>query len=166
MITILENNLSFKKDSTDGLKTYPISIDDEKKKIYFRKYSQIREDVLEENLLEIHQIVKLTGDILVVRYANDEYEEGRYKIVKGHPFFEECHLKTISQRSNKTDKKDPLTEDDKMKLLIEFLEENNRLPKNRELYKNFNVGIYYHTIVKWRDVYEKSKEELEKYNSY
>ena len=167
MLTILDSSLTFKSEineqQADRLLSLGITVTE--KNISFQKYIQIRSDIFEETLENVYRIVRFTGEVLVVKIINDIFTEGRYKIVKGSPVFEACQLKTIPKKGKSGEKRVALTDDEKMDLLREFIETNDRLPTPKETFKEFNVGTYYHTIVKWNNLYENLQKDITKYQT-
>jgi len=174
MLIPVDITLKFKNELTTHLTTkitnlfneHGIVINIDNNILKVSKYQQIETDALETSLTDTYKISKFTGPILIAKNDGNDavYVEGTYKFLKNELLFTEGEFKTTVKRQPKEDKKEPLTDEEKTALLNDFLEKNKRKPKEREMHEGFNVGIYYHSVEKYNNVYNELKDIIDELN--
>jgi len=133
----------------------------EENKLVINKYIRVRENMLLEDIENLIKNNKLKGEIYISKIQNEKHIEGKYILKKKKIEFQQCKLQIIPRNCMKSDKK-RMSEQEKKDLTIEFLTTYGRQPDLKELYKDFNVGTFFHSVLKWGNVYNIVKETLDK----
>lgn len=96
---------------------------------------------------------KVKGELLVYVKEGDNVYQGRYKLMTNQTLFEQCELNVLVKKQ-KGEKKETLTESQKLELFKEYWEKKQTVPGKNEVYNGFRVGSFFHTMMKNQNTIE------------
>lgn len=106
------------------------------------------EDDLDHLLESIRRFkLHIRGEILVYVREDGNVTTGRYKVTNRHHPFESVAL-NISVRKAMGEKAKTLSEQEKLELFRSYWNEKSQPPGRNEVYKGFQIGRYYATMIR------------------
>ena len=125
------------------------------KQLYFNKYTldEITEFTKELQHYFVDNKIKLKGKIIIVEENNDGprlrmLELSNKKIMLNDELIV-CYYRVQKEKQ----KKQPLTEEEKIRLVKEYYNINEKLPQKNEKYKGENIGLFWNNIVNHNKIY-------------